>query len=227
VPARDPASLPSPLDRTGERLRERRQELGMSARELARRVSLSPSLISQIERGSSVPSVATLYAIVSELGLSLDQLFSLDGNGHAAPPPVAPRPNPVVREEERESLKLASGVHWQRLTPQTDPRADFHFLIYEPGGASCEEGVLVRHSGHEYGHVISGRLAVTIGFDVYRLGPGDSVSFESAQPHRLATIGDEPVHAVWVVVGRLEPYGTFDSAGMADSSASSTSGPTS
>ena len=197
----------------------------MSARELARRVSLSPSLISQIERGSSVPSVATLYAIVSELGLSLDELFSLNGQGAHPPPP--PRPNPVVREDERESLELASGVRWQRLTPSTDPRADFHFLVYEPGGASCEEGVLVRHSGHEYGHVISGRLSVRIGFDEFQLGPGDSISFESAQPHRLATIGDEPVHAVWVVVGRLEPYGTFDSAGMADSSASSTNGPTS
>ena len=73
-----PAEGPSAAE-TGERLRRRRQELGLSGRELARRVSLSPSLISQIERGSTMPSVATLYAIVSELGLSLDELFSLHG----------------------------------------------------------------------------------------------------------------------------------------------------
>jgi transcriptional regulator with XRE-family HTH domain/quercetin dioxygenase-like cupin family protein len=201
-PTSFPESGPSAAE-TGERLRLRRRELGISARELARRVSLSASLISQIERGSTMPSVASLYAIVSELGLSLDELFSLDGNAGGAPP-TPPPPDPVVRASERESLTLASGVHWQRLTRNTDPRADFHYLVYEPGGASCDEGVLVRHAGHEYGHVISGRLHVTLGFSEHELGPGDSISFDSAQPHRLATVGDEPVHAVWVVVGRVE-----------------------
>ena len=198
-----PAEGPSAAE-TGERLRRRRQELGLSGRELARRVSLSPSLISQIERGSTMPSVATLYAIVSELGLSLDELFSLSGTGEAAPQSPPP-PDPVVRAAERESLTLASGVHWQRLTRNTDPRADFHYLVYEPGGASCDAGVLVRHAGHEYGHVISGRLHITLGFCEHELGPGDSISFDSAQPHRLANAGDEPVHAIWVVVGRVEP----------------------
>ena len=202
-PTSFPETGPSAAE-TGERLRHRRQELGISARELARRVSLSASLISQIERGSTMPSVASLYAIVSELGLSLDELFSLDGNADSAPR-TPPPPDPVVRASERESLTLASGVHWQRLTRNTDPRADFHYLVYEPGGASCDEGVLVRHAGHEYGHVISGRLHVTLGFSEHELGPGDSISFDSAQPHRLATVGDEPVHAVWVVVGRVEP----------------------
>ena len=65
--------------------------------------------------------------------------------------------------------------------------------------------MLVRHAGHEYGHVISGRLHITLGFCEHELGPGDSISFDSAQPHRLANAGDEPVHAIWVVVGRVEP----------------------
>src|SRR5205085_7445044 len=115
----------------------------------ARRVSVSSSLISQIERGNSMPSVASLYAIVSELGMSLDQLFSLDGNGNGRA--AAPKPRqtgPVVRRHEREHIILASGVRWERLTGATDPRADFHFLVYESGGASCDEGVLVRHSGY-------------------------------------------------------------------------------
>jgi transcriptional regulator with XRE-family HTH domain len=196
---------PSPIE-VGERLRRRRLELGISARELARRVSVSSSLISQIERGNSMPSVASLYAIVSALQMSLDQLFSLDYNGNGPAVSPGPQPNvPVVREHERKRLLLESGVHWERLTRATDPHADFHFLIYEPGGASCDEGVLVRHSGHEYGLVLSGRLRIVLGFDTYELGPGDSISFESAQPHRLSTIGDEPAHAVWVVVGRGDP----------------------
>jgi transcriptional regulator with XRE-family HTH domain len=63
----------SPL---GERLRAERDRLGLSLRELARRLEVSPSLVSQIETGKIQPSVRTLYAIVTELGVSLDELFA-------------------------------------------------------------------------------------------------------------------------------------------------------
>ena len=63
----------------GAQLRERRFASGMSLRELARRLDVSPSLVSQIETGKIQPSVRTLYAIVSELGLSLDEIFELVG----------------------------------------------------------------------------------------------------------------------------------------------------
>ena len=198
----------------GARLRERRLELSLSARELAERVSVSASLISQIERGTTTPSVASLYAIVSELGISLDSLFALEGPAPPEPPSPTPEQNgvsragPVVRADQRESIHLDSGVHWQRLTRFTDPLADFHYLIYEPGAASGDAGTLMHHDGHEYGYVISGLLRVTRGSHEHMLGAGDSISFDSDEPHRLAALGDEPVHAIWAVVGRTRPYGT-------------------
>jgi transcriptional regulator with XRE-family HTH domain len=199
----------------------------MSVRELARRLALSPSLISQIERGKARPSVGTLYAITTELQLSLDELFSEQRSGNGDAPAHAPldapaglslldadaRQNggaaqvgaglgPVVAPDERKVIQLDSGVRWERLTPSSDPNVDFLFVVYEPGGASCEDGLLMRHSGREYGHVLSGMLEVTVGFEAHRLGPGDSISFDSTTPHRLATVGDEPVEAIWMVVGR-------------------------
>src|SRR3954468_9800482 len=217
-----PERAATPPD-VGERLRERRGELKLSVRELARRLQLSPSLISQIERGKASPSVGTLYALTSELGLSMDALFSdqvdtpepatrkggnshppaqSDASGNGSHPPPAPDP-PVVHPAERKRITLDSGVRWERLTQSADPFVDFLYVVYQPGGASCDEGVLMRHSGREYGHVLSGTLEVTVGFDTHVLGPGDSISFESAVPHRLATIGDEPVEAIWFVLGRL------------------------
>jgi hypothetical protein len=41
-----------------------------------------------------------------------------------------------------------------------------------------------------------------VGFDEYELCPGSSIVFDSSSPHRLWTIGDEPVEAVWLVIGR-------------------------
>lgn len=198
----------------------------MSVRELARRLTLSPSLISQIERGKATPSVATLYAITTELKMSLDELFS-EQPARAVGAPAGraasaadglrvldapPRHNggsgtvvsrgPVVTPDERKVIQLDSGVRWERLTQSADANVDFLFVVYEPGGASCESAHLMRHSGREYGHVLSGALQVTVGFEDHLLGPGDSISFDSTTPHRLATVGDEPVEAIWFVVGR-------------------------
>jgi mannose-6-phosphate isomerase-like protein (cupin superfamily) len=79
---------------------------------------------------------------------------------------------------------------------------DFLSVIYEPGGASSEAPLLMRHSGREYGVVLEGTLGVTIGFETHELEPGDSISFDSTTPHRLFNDGDVPVRAIWVVIGR-------------------------
>src|ERR1051325_4882987 len=60
----------------GPRLRQARERKNMSVRGLARYVGVSPSLVSQIERGRVMPSVGTLYSIANELGLVVDDLFT-------------------------------------------------------------------------------------------------------------------------------------------------------
>ncbi len=60
----------------------------------------------------------------------------------------------------------------------------------------------MRHGGHEYGHVLTGQLHVQVGFDHYTLGPGDSIHFDSATPHRLANTEPEDSASIWFVVGR-------------------------
>jgi mannose-6-phosphate isomerase-like protein (cupin superfamily) len=60
----------------------------------------------------------------------------------------------------------------------------------------------MRHAGREYGYVISGTLNVQIGFVERQLGSGDSIAFDSTQPHRLWNTGNEPVHGIWFVMGR-------------------------
>jgi transcriptional regulator with XRE-family HTH domain len=188
-------------DGVGQRLRAERESHGVSLRELARRLAISPSALSQIETGRSRPSVGTLYAIVSELGLSLDELF---GSGRAAADAGPDEAGSVVqRLDERKGIDLESGVRWERLTPQAERDSDFLHVVYEVGGASSRPGTHMRHMGREYGVVLSGRLRVTIGFDEeHELGPGDSIAFDSTRPHRLENAGDVPVDAIWFVVGR-------------------------
>jgi transcriptional regulator with XRE-family HTH domain len=198
----EPAVAQSPAvhSHIGPRLRDRREALGISLREIARRIGVSASLVSQIERDKVNPSVSTLYALVRELGLSMGDLFDADGANLRR---LLRAPAPVVVPEERSVINLASGVTWERLTPEREPRVEFLRVTYDVGSESCPPDSLVTHGGREYAYVISGRLGVRIDFDEYCVEPGCSITFDASSPHRLWAIGDEPVVAIWVVVGRL------------------------
>jgi transcriptional regulator with XRE-family HTH domain len=215
----------------GTRVREERLRQSIGVRELARRVGVSASLISQVELGKASPSVGTLYAIVNQLGLSLDELLlntpgvdsSPTGASERAERQAAGEPSaqadgvtrsgmgshevaagiePVVRHGSGQTIQLASGVLWERLAPNAPQDVDFLRVRYEVGSASCPADALMRHPGTEYGYVTSGQLGVTIAFDTYQLADGDSISFESTTPHRLFNAGTTPVEAIWFVIGR-------------------------
>jgi transcriptional regulator with XRE-family HTH domain len=192
------------LDGIGDRLREERVKAGLSQRELARRLGLSASLISQLESGQSRPSVGTLYSIVTELGVSLDSVIRGGDDRGSASPGARGRidRSPVAHPGGRPSIDLDSGVRWEELAADHEEGIDFLLATYEVGGASTPDRSLMRHHGREYGYVITGTLGIQIGFAEHELRPGDSIAFDSTTPHRLFNKGDEPVHAVWFVVGR-------------------------
>jgi transcriptional regulator with XRE-family HTH domain len=189
--------------KVGTRLRQERERRAVSLRELARRVGVSPSLVSQIELDRVNPSVSTLYALVNQLGITMSEVFE----GDAQSGPQVSRGSQeggglTATPEKRSVLNLASGVRWERLTPHSDPEVEFLYVVYPVGAESCSEDALVTHGGREFGYVSSGTLGVRVGFEEYELGPGGSIAFDSSSPHRLWAIGGEPVHAIWVVIGR-------------------------
>jgi transcriptional regulator with XRE-family HTH domain len=178
------------------RLRAARVAANLSLREVSRRVRISASMLSQIENGHAQPSVATLYALVSTLSLSLDELLTgkpAHGNRSAAP---------VVTADDRATLVMDTGVTWERLTPGPDPMVDALLVTYPPGSSSSSGGGLMSHAGREYGFLLSGRLTVHLGFDAFVIEAGSSVSFDSAIPHAYINEGTEPARGLWHVVGR-------------------------
>ena len=78
-----------PVVNLGARLKHRRQQSGMSLRELARQLGVSPSFVSQLENGKSQPSVATLYSLAPLLDVSIDELFAAESEAAASEEPVA------------------------------------------------------------------------------------------------------------------------------------------
>lgn len=226
----------------GARLRAERIRRGVSIRALARDIGVSASLISQIETEKSSPSVSTLYAISTALGISIEELFGSPTADEAAPETGAEpsaeseetagvrvvrlpafaaggepsalltatltaagagdRVGPVITPEEREVLTLDSGVTWELLGRMPHKHVEFLLITYQPGGTSSSSGLLMRHSGIEFGFVISGELTLSLGFETHKLRAGDAVSFDSSSPHAYRNESTEPAVGVWFVLER-------------------------
>ncbi|MGH2993470.1 MAG: helix-turn-helix domain-containing protein [Solirubrobacterales bacterium] len=213
----------SAADRVGERVASYRKDRHLKVSELARTVGVSPSLISQIERGQSQPSVATLFALAESLDVPVDAFFVKEGNSgevaEAKPRPAkaevtesgvsakdaAPAQRYLVRRDARAAISIEGGVLWERLTPETLPHVDFLELTYEPGAESNPE--LYRHPGSEMVLVLTGRFDIYVGFERYELNAGDSIHFPSTFPHRYVNPTDEVAHAVTVILhdGERQP----------------------
>ena len=200
----------------GSLIRRERQNQGLSLRELARRVGVSASMLSQVETDRTRPSVSTIYAIATELGLSIDALLSENdaevANGAATsgtrvrrgamPAAAAEVACQLVRPEQRRKLELESGVTWELLSDLLPHLVDFMFVSYEPGGRSSSSGKLMRHTGTEFAFLLRGKLKIQVGFDEYVLQPGDALAFDSSEPHLLVNEGTEPAEGIWFVLGR-------------------------
>ena len=202
-----PPVLPdAPALDLGRRLRAERLGQGMGLREMARRVGISASALSQIETGKAQPSVSKLFDIVNLLGVSVDGLLA----GHDGPQVVVGRGHEgffsLQRADDHETLELESGVLWSRLTAGSFPGVEFLRVTYRPGACSSSDGTFMRHAGQELGYLLSGRLKVDVGFDSHELGPGDSISFPATTPHRLRNDGPEPATAIWCILGRDTPF---------------------
>ncbi|TDN92165.1 helix-turn-helix domain-containing protein [Microbacterium sp. BK668] len=185
----------------GARLRDARLARGLSVRGLAQALGVSASLISQIETGKTQPSVSTLYAIVSELGVSIDELL---GVGRVPEPaPQSTTVAAVQRSHENPVIEMENGVKWERLAAG-DGAADALLVTYAPGASSSVEGRLMRHAGVEYAYLLEGELTLQLDFDTHVLHPGDSLHFDSIRPHLYVNRGDAVARGIWFVVGRRE-----------------------
>ena len=196
----------------GDRIRVAREAAGISVRELARRVDVSASHVSQVERGLASFSVRSLYNVVSILGVSMDSLFEETNTPAGAVLTQAPdeadvaagggpldEGGMVLRRGSRPTLQMQSGPRWERLTATPEKDAEFIEVVYAPnlGGKPPED--YIRHAGREYGVIVSGVLNIQIGFSEAQLHPGDSVAFNSNIPHRFWNQGASEVRAIWFI----------------------------
>lgn len=178
-------------DALGQRIRHLRLERGLVAADLASRAGVSPSFLSQIERGVASPSLRVLQALANELETGLDALVDGDSSSAGRRRQVAT----IVRAGERKVLRRPTGPDYQLLSPDLRGQIEFIWVELEPRA----ESLLSRHEGEEQIVVLAGTLDVEVDGDDFRLEAGDAIRFDPAQPHR--TINRGPVPAVYLSAG--------------------------
>jgi transcriptional regulator with XRE-family HTH domain len=193
----------------GTRLRELRKAAGLSLRALAGRLDISPSAVSQIERGVMRPSVSRLIAYVEAIGAPLSSVFETgiekppEGSVQAAAEagPAGQFQFAIRRAWEVAPLQLGGGVLFRRLSPVPAPGVEFFESIYPPGSMSNEHGRLLRHEGYEVGTVTSGELTIDFDTDVVTLAAGDSITYPCHRPHLISNRSATVTAAgTWLIV---------------------------
>ena len=172
----------------GERLRALRRFRRCTLRTIAERSGLSESFLSQVERGRSSASIASLRRIAEALGVSIADLFEPGG---------LPGPR-VLRRDERPAL--AFGILGKKLL--LTPRPLHHLEVFmgelEVGGSTGEQPY-AHGDSEELFVVLSGNVQLELGGDVHELEHGDSIDYRSSTPHRATNVGEERAEVMWII----------------------------
>lgn len=186
----------------GRRVHEERRRLGISLRELGVAAGLSTTTVHQIESGRGSPSLATLQALASTLGVPLGALFE-ESDATSAPAvlqPAAERPRARTRGGSLE--RLAAGLPGQRMRGV--------IVTLAPGSDTGRDAM--SHPGHELVYGLAGRCVYEVAGQEHWVGPGDSLILDSRQPHRAFNPGRGPVQLLIVLdatreAAQLAPHG--------------------
>lgn len=175
----------------GEKLKKSRNEKGMSLRELATRVELSASFLSQIEQGKASPSIENLKKIANTLDVRVSYLIEDEDDEI--------RNIQYTKENEVRYLESRGSNIKMALLMPTNKEKNMEPIIYEIGINGESGRDFYSHAGEEFIYIVEGELDVYIADKKYKLSKGDSLYFKSHLQHRFKNISKKLVKALWVV----------------------------
>lgn len=178
----------------GEKIRTLRRKVGMTQKELATQVGLTPSFISQLERDLISPSLDSLFKLSERLNVQ-PTYFLMEGKGDYAP-------KKMVRPGERQEV---------RFSPLREKEITFHLLVsdtinrrMEPYLVTIKEGAEIKghfynHKGDEFAYVMKGEIEVEIDDEKNMLKQGDSLYIGSISPTKWTNVGKGEAMILWVL----------------------------
>jgi transcriptional regulator with XRE-family HTH domain len=182
----------------GRRVKLERLARGMTLKQVADGSRMSPTHISEIERGRTSPTVGALLRIARALSTPATYFVEEEQLPSVSVVRKHERPHHVVRDGDKTVAEvdfLTTGIPAGRLRVVELQDIESGPLQTRP------------HEGEEILIVESGKLKIIVGGDEYELGPGDCIQFRASVPHRIEKLGSDGTRAFWVTTseGVLSP----------------------
>lgn len=178
------------MNRIGERIKKKRELLHIQLNDLAKKVGISSSALSQIEKSKAFPSIFTLKSIAESLNTTVGELIGENETLNN---------NPVVSKEEIKFVeKSISGAEIFLLSHHDVNKHMDTYLIRFPKD-SDSEGIFPNHKGQNFCYVISGQLELDLDDKNYQLEQGDNIYFYSRTRHKLTNTSTEVAEIMWIV----------------------------
>lgn len=173
-------------DLVGVRAKQLRSRSGLSLRDLAARVQMSPSALSAFERGMSKPSIGRISDIAHALDVTVPDLLGTPRS----------QDKMIVRADRREHLEVFDEGVSIELLYQTSTTLQSQWITVEPG---CGVSEPITHRGEDFVTVIEGSITVVLNaIETFHLSTGDSMTFDSTRPHAFHNRRDVTTRLVWV-----------------------------
>lgn len=178
------------MRRIGERIKRKRVLLNLQLNDLARKVGISSSALSQIEKAKAFPSIVTLKSIAENLHTSVGELI---GENESL------SNNPVVHKREMKFVeKNDSGTEIYLLSHHDlNKQMDTYFVRFVKG--SDLSGMFTINFGQIFCHVISGEINCDLNGKNYRIGLGDSIYFNSKTPFIVKNDTEYNCELLWII----------------------------
>lgn len=174
----------------GSHLRAFREQKQETLKDVAKRASISESLLSQIERNKISPALETLFKITDALAIEPDVLFAdMSKERHIQ----------IVKKSQRKKISK-KGIHYTMLSRTVNPnsRYELESFMIELAPGKSQDSLKSTHPGQECGFIMKGKAELQFGESLYKLEEGDSISFSSTVPHAIKNVGEESLVAYWV-----------------------------
>ncbi len=170
----------------GLKIKNCRTDRGLTMKELAEQAQITPSMLSQIEKGQANPSLNTIRLLSKALDEPMFRFFMDEVSVE----------NDVVRRDKRKHV-IENGVDYEMLTPDMRGKLEMIMMTLKPGTASCDQPL--SHIGEEIALILGGTVELVLEHDSIILHAGDSVRIKSEIKHSWRNVGDGEMSLVFAV----------------------------
>ena len=178
------------MKKIGKRIKIKREIKKINLTELSKKVGVTVSCLSQIEKGKAFPSIITLKNIANELDTTVGELI---GENERL------LHNPIMHKEERKIVNVNKNGTELHLMSHHDEskKMETFFIVLKKDGDTAD--IMKKHSGEEFCYIINGEVELILEDINYKLKKGDCAYYNSNLNHIIKNTNRDISRILWVV----------------------------